>query len=87
MIDSKVYKGIEYVQLGELPYLQREKILQTINTDLLIKIMIDGKIVHDCLQYKDYSFWYRSVYMPKAVEEQRDAVPEPVEFQTKLAFK
>jgi hypothetical protein len=67
MIDSKKYKGIEYVQLDELPVTQQEKLRQTINRDLLIKIMIDGKIINDCLQFKDYSFWFHSVYRPQAV--------------------
>ena len=43
MIDSKIYRGIEYVQLDELPSTQREKISQTLNSELLIKIMIDGQ--------------------------------------------
>jgi hypothetical protein len=85
MVDSKIYKGIEYVQLNELPGAQREKISQTLNNDLLIKIMIDGKIIHDCLQYKDYSFWYHSVYKAKSIGQPAETTP--VEFQTKLVFK
>ena len=65
MIDSKIYKGIEYVQLNELPQTQREKITETLNRDLIIKIMINGTIIGDCLQFKDYTFWYNSVYRPK----------------------
>ena len=28
--------------------------------------MIEGKIVGQCLQYKDYSAWYESVFKAKA---------------------
>jgi hypothetical protein len=80
MIDSKKYKGIEYVQLDELPVMQQDKLRQTINRDLLIKIMIDGKIVNDCLQFKDYSFWYNSVYRPQAVSVSESIKVESVEF-------
>jgi hypothetical protein len=80
MIDSKKYKGIEYVQLDELPLTQRDKLRQTINRDLLIKIMIDGKIVSDCLQFKDYSFWYHSVYRPQAVSASGAIGVESVKF-------
>jgi hypothetical protein len=88
MIDSKVYKGIEYVQLGELPLAQREKISETINGDLFIKIMIDGKIVSECLQFKDYSFWYNSVFKPKAEPLQESVAVNSVQFEAnQLAFK
>jgi hypothetical protein len=80
MIDSKKYKGIEYVQLDELPVMQQDKLRQTINRDLLIKIMIDGKIVNDCLQFKDYSFWYNSVYRPQAVSVSEAINVASVEF-------
>ena len=84
MIDSKIYRGIEYVQLDELPNAQREKISQTLNTDLFIKIMIDGKIISDCLQYKDYSYWYNSVFKQKAVVSNETPI---VSFETKLVLK
>jgi hypothetical protein len=57
--DSKIFKGIEYVQLSELPQAQREILTQTINSDLFIKLLIDGKIISGCLQYKDYNAWYQ----------------------------
>jgi (2Fe-2S) ferredoxin len=63
-VNSTIFKGIEYIQLGQLPEEQREKILETINRSLIIKILIDGKIVGNCLQYKDYDVWYENVYVP-----------------------
>ena len=86
MIDSKIYKGIEYIQVSELPPTQREKISDSLNNDLLIKIMIDGKIVSDCLQFKDYSFWYNSVYRPQAVSISESREVSAVEFDAKLAL-
>jgi hypothetical protein len=86
MIDSKIYKGIEYVQLNELPLTQREKITQSLSNELLIKIMIDGQIISDCLQYKDYSFWYNTVFKPKSESLTEPASPLG-KFETKLAFK
>jgi len=54
---SNIYKGIEYVQLSELPADQRELISQN-PRDLIIKIQVDGKILNDCIQFKDYEAWY-----------------------------
>jgi hypothetical protein len=71
-VECKIYKGIEYVQYNELPQAQQEKLLQTLQHDFFIKIMIDGKIVGQCLQYKDYSRWYDKIFspskLPKVVE-------------------
>ncbi len=88
MIDSKIYKGIEYVQLSELPASQREKLNETLNKDLFIKIMIDGQIVSECLQFKDYSYWYNSVYHPQTVSVKEVVAVPDVDFGTnQLAFK
>ncbi|SKC74621.1 hypothetical protein [Ohtaekwangia koreensis] len=60
--EIKIYKGIEYVLVSQLPAEQQTIISQTISKRLYIKILIDGKIVGNCLQYKDYDFWYENVY-------------------------
>ena len=86
MIDSKIYRGIEYVQLDELPSTQREKISQTLNSELLIKIMIDGKVINDCLQYKDYSYWYNSVFKKHAPASAVTQSAE-VDFEPKFVLK
>jgi len=64
-VNSTIYKGIEYVQVRELPPDQRELLLQSINRELLIKIMIEGKLVRNCLLFKDYEIWFDSVYQVK----------------------
>ena len=46
-VDAKIYKGIEYVQVSELPQTQREILAQTINQDLFIKLLVDGKVIVD----------------------------------------
>lgn len=61
-VNSTIYKGIEYVQISALPPDQKEKLLQTINRDLLIKILVDGKLVGNCLQFKDYEIWFDNIY-------------------------
>jgi hypothetical protein len=85
MKESKVYKGIEYIRLDELPVAQRDLLVNTINKELIIKIMIDGKIINDCLQYREYSFWYNSVYKVRPVSAD-NAQAQPIEFNRKLAL-
>jgi hypothetical protein len=86
-VDCKNYKGIEYVLADELPLEQREKLLQTLGQDIFIKIMMDGKIVSRCVQYKDYSYWFENTYAsrPKPVVEGR--LRETVEMSGSLALK
>jgi hypothetical protein len=61
-VNSTIYKGIEYVQVSALPADQKEKLLQTINRDLFIKILVDEKLVSNCLLFKDYEIWFENVY-------------------------
>jgi hypothetical protein len=61
-VQSTIYKGIEYVQVSTLPADQREKLLKTINQGLLIKILVDGKLVSNCLQFKDYEEWFENIF-------------------------
>lgn len=87
MNELKVFKGIEYIQLDELPLEQQELMISTINTSLFIKIMIDGKIISNCLQYKDYTNWYLTIYKPKpVVQVEQSVAATPVTLQAKLAL-
>jgi len=64
-VNSTIYKGIEYIQANALPPDQKEKLLQTINHDLFIKILVDEKLIGNCLLYKDYEIWFENVYAPQ----------------------
>jgi hypothetical protein len=61
-VKSTIYKGIEYVQINTLPKEQMDSLMKTINRELLIKILIDDKLVGNCLQFKDYESWFDLVY-------------------------
>ena len=58
MVKSTIYKGIEFVTVSSLSAEDQELFRKTFKRSLLIKIMIDGVIVHDCIQYKDYVLWH-----------------------------
>jgi hypothetical protein len=66
-VERKVYKGIEYVLVAELPLAQRDQLLQTLSPDHFIKILVDGTIISQCLQYKDYSSWFDNVFKTKTL--------------------
>lgn len=67
MVPSKIYKGIEYIQLDELPLDQQEKIQKTLSREFFIKILVNGQIVSNCIQYRHYRNWFESVYVTKTI--------------------
>lgn len=83
--ESKTFKGIDYVQVSELPQAQREILSRTINSEVYIKLLIDGKIVSGCLQYKDYSKWYLDHYQPQ-IAAREQAIVSDVEIKPNLAL-
>lgn len=85
-VDSKIFKGIEYVQASELPQAQREELTQSIHPDLFIKLLIDGKIISSCLQYKDYNRWYSEFYQPKLNAAREQVVVSKIGIKPNLAL-
>lgn len=85
-VDCKIFKGIEYVQVSELPPTQREILAQTINPDLYIKLLVEGKIMSGCLQYKDYSKWYHEHYQPRVNSIREQSALQSLEIQPNLAL-
>jgi hypothetical protein len=65
-VNSTIYKGIEYIQVNALPPDQKEKLLQSINHDLFIKILVDEKLIGNCLLFKDYEIWFENIYKPQS---------------------
>lgn len=72
MVDPNIYKGIEYVQLNELPEEQKLALKETLSDDLFIKILVNGELRHDCIQYKDYAYWFKNIY-PAAKQTQEES--------------
>jgi hypothetical protein len=77
-VNSTIYKGIEFVEISALPNEQKTSLMQTVSPDLFIKILVDGKLMPRCIQYKDYEEWYDNSYRPASKEDSSAAVvPEP----------
>jgi len=63
-VRSTIYKGIEFIEISSLPNEQKTSLLQSISPELLIKILVDGKLMPRCIQYRDYEEWYDNSYRP-----------------------
>jgi hypothetical protein len=76
-VNSTIYKGIEFVEISSLPSEQKTSLLQAVSPDLFIKILVDGKLMPRCIQYKDYEEWYDNSYRPAATKQDTtSSVPE-----------
>jgi hypothetical protein len=70
------FKGISYVRISSLPEAQRSGIALSFNSNLVIKILKEGEVLHDCLQYEHYLDWYENDYRVKPILQNRYKVEE-----------
>ena len=59
---ARLFKGIEFITVSELPPDQRMLIENSPTGPERIKILIEGKIVENCIQYSNYLQWYNTVF-------------------------
>lgn len=79
MENPKLYKGIEYVQLNELPEDQQRRIRESLNQELFIKILVDGHLHQDCILYKDYKYWFEGTFKAPIQQVKAEASPAAAE--------
>lgn len=79
MENPKLYKGIEFVQLNELPEDQQRMIKESLNQELFIKILVDGHLHQDCILFKDYKYWFERVFSAPVQEIKAEISPTAAE--------
>lgn len=60
-VAARIYKGIEFVGVEELSARQQLALKEN-KTVERIKILIEGKVVSNCIQYKHYVNWYAATF-------------------------
>ncbi|MBT1706367.1 hypothetical protein [Chryseosolibacter indicus] len=86
LLESKIFKGIEYIHLSDLPEAQKERFLQTTSRYVFIKILIDGKVVSNCIEYSTYSNWFHTIYKAEPKKQASDN-KKAVEIEPQLVLK
>lgn len=74
----KIYKGIEFIELNDLPPEQAASFKEAAPKEAFIKILIKDKIVSDCIQYRFYRAWYQQ-------QKGGNAVPSVIRLEQDLA--
>jgi hypothetical protein len=89
---AESYKGIHYIQISSLPINQRDVILKSLNSKLVIKILKNDHLLRDCVQYQHYEFWYDNIFSNTLVTEEQplmeklnELIPSSANFQEILS--
>jgi len=64
----KVYKGINYIRITDLPDTQKAIYTEDQKEVELIKINTGNQVFHDCILYSVYDSWYSSTYLAEIEE-------------------
>ena len=67
--EPKVYKGINYIRISDLPDKQKAIYAEDQKKMELIKINTGDQVFHDCIPYSVYDSWYRSIFLQAENEE------------------
>jgi hypothetical protein len=70
---AKIFRGIEFISVSELPG-DQQLLLQHSRDPERIKILMDGKILSNCIQYHEYCKWYIAVFKQSIVPVQPEIV-------------
>lgn len=68
-VKPRFYRGIEYVRVDDLPAEQQALLQMSFTYPERISILIDGKIIRNCIQYKPYTEWYTHVFQTSVAPE------------------
>ncbi len=83
-VQAKLYRGIEFINVSELPADQQLLLQHALHPER-IKILLEGKILNNCIQYTAYSDWYATVYKRSVAVSKNKPTQEKV-FPVKIAF-
>jgi len=64
-ISPSFFKGITFIRISNLPRIQHQELLEWLSPTSIINIKVNGVILEDCLQYKDYEYWYENQFVDK----------------------
>jgi hypothetical protein len=70
---AKIFRGIEFISVSELSG-DQQLLLQHSRDPERIKILMDGKVLSNCIQYHEYCQWYSAVFKQSIVPVQPEIV-------------
>ncbi|MBX2944558.1 MAG: hypothetical protein KF725_01895 [Cyclobacteriaceae bacterium] len=83
----RFYRGIEYVRVDDLPAEQQALLQMSFTYPERISILIDGKIIRNCIQYEPYTEWYTHVFQTSVAPGILKSSPEQKQLVEKVMAK
>lgn len=83
-VKAKIFRGIEFISVNELPADQQMLLKHALYPER-IKILSEGKILNNCIQYNTYSDWYATVYK-RSVATSKSTTTQGEVFPIKIAM-
>ena len=59
-VQPRCYRGIEFIQLEELPDDVKHRAQNTMDSSVIIKIKTETEMLHGCIQWNDFTQWLTS---------------------------
>ena len=66
-ISPSFFRGITFIRICNLPQVQHEELVEWLPPTSIINIKIDDIILEDCLQYKDYEYWFENFFIKEEI--------------------
>jgi hypothetical protein len=82
---ERIYRGIGFISVAELPA-DQQLLLEYAQQPERIKILMEGKILSNCIQYRHYSEWYQTVYKQSVVVPELNPVEQKVFHPVQVAL-
>jgi hypothetical protein len=68
---GRIYRGIEFIRLSDLPDELKTEIMQWVDDQSLLKIKTNEELFRDCILTKDFEYWYRNIHQPASSPKTR----------------
>ena len=75
---GRIYRGIEFIRLSDLPEEWKTEIKQWVDEQALLKIKTNDALFRDCILTKDFEYWYRNIHQPTNTWEIQNSSEKPV---------
>ncbi len=66
---GRVYRGIEFIRLSDLPDELRAEIKGWMDDKALLNIKTNEGLYRDCILTKDFNYWYRNIRQTQKTEK------------------
>ena len=61
-LSPSFFRGIKFIRTSNLPLRQYDELMNWLPPTSMIMIRVDDVVFKDCIQYKDYEYWFENFF-------------------------